>query len=1835
MAKLMTTTPTSRATGSRRLVHASQPFLVAVVLLLAPVVISRAVDLQVLKGHVPAAATQAPPVGRLGESERLHLAIGLPLRNQAELTQLLKDLSNPASPRFRQYLTPAEFTGKFGPAAEDYQALVEFAKSRGLTVTATHPNRVVLSVEGAVSDIEKAFHVTMRTYQHPTEARTFYATDTEPSLDLAVPVLHISGLDNYSLPHPNLKAKASNNVAKATPNAGSGPSGAYAGGDFRAAYVPGVTLTGTGQSVGLLQFDGYYASDIASYRTQFGVPNIPLVNVAVDGGVTTPGSGNSEVCLDIEMVSSMAPGLSTIYVYEAPNPSPWVDLLSRMANDNLAKQLSCSWGGGSPDPSSEAVFQQMAAQGQSFFNATGDSDAFTGSVPFPSDSPNITEVGATTLTTNGAGGSYTSETVWNWGGGTGSSGGSSTYYSIPTWQSGVSMATNQGSTTMRNAPDVAMVGDNVYVAYNNGGSGTFGGTSCAAPLWAAFTALVNQQAAANGQPAVGFLNPAIYAIGTGTSYGSNFHDCTTGNNYSGSSPSKFAAVAGYDLCTGWGSPAGSALITSLAGPADSLQLAGTDLTGIGPVGGPFAPASTSYILTNRGASPLAWTASTSQTWITVSPTGGNLDAGATVTVTVSLNAANVSPTTGTYSGTVSFLDTTSGVSQSRPVNVNVTGPPSLTVSPTGSFTATGGAGGPFTPSSVTYTLTNTGAPSMNWTATNTSTWLSLSSNGGTLAAGASTTITASINSSANSMATGSYTDSVNFVNVTNGNGNSTTPVSLNILQGSLVAVPPQSTTYQGNVRGYWFTAPVAFTIEGLQVPTDAGTGNQSIAVMRMTASPPAYPGSTNSFTTLFLTQNNPTAGMIPVTLYVAKGDIIGILGYRGTTNSYGASPYSSQILGVPVSLARLGMQYALTTSSPQNVWADPSTASLGRVDMYVTANTTQPVITSATSAGATQGVPFSYQIVATNNPSSYAATGLPANLTVNTSTGLISGTATTVGTYTVVLSAANSAATGTANLTLTVNAPLNLLPASLPAGSANSLYNQTLQVGGGTSPYTLTVGGFNGGTTGLTSGAVTANSTAGTLTIKGTPSGQGTVSFSVAVSDASGATLTVPYSFAVNPPLVLSPGSLPSGAVNAAYSQTISVSGGSVPYTTLSVSNFNAGGTGLTAGMISTSISAGTVTIQGTPNAPGTASFSVTVNDSSGSTLTTSYSITVNLPATPPVLQPLPAFIMGTANTVQWNAVPGAISYDVQVSGAPSFASLISTQNVTTNAATFAGLSDGGLYYYRARSDFVTPASTQSWTQTSQADFGVDVMTGVSSTAAGDVTLTNGTGGAVTGRIQNPSFESGLTGWTSQASTYMGVENNSTYYPPVPSAGSSYAVLYTYFGPTRTVGALAQLSQSVDFTSLSSLTFDALLRGSPLTWANGVVAQVLIDNQVVWSQTSAGGYATQSVNVSGYTGVHTLALRETVTSAAGSSDSQWFCIDNLQTYGVGGYASSGKLVSPAITPAAPFLGWSTLSYNVTIPTGASLTVDVLDASGNLLAANVASGVDLSTLPAVAAVSAIKLRANLATNSTAITPALHDWTVAWRTSTAYSYSSAWSNVVSATQDATAPVLVITSPATGSYTTFATATITGTATDVTSGVASVTVNGVTATTSDGFAHWSATVPLNSGGNTLTATATDKAQAGGNIATATVTIARQADTEGKGVPDWWKAAHGLTGAAANAMADPSGRGLTNLLAYAFNIDPASGNPGTPISTQQVNANDGQVYLTISYPRLIGALQLSYIVEISNDLANWSSPSAQITELSAVPNPDGVTETVTDRVSPSISGGGPPFARVRVSSP
>jgi len=653
---------------------------------------------QILPGHVPKAVSRLrlPPTDRLPGTNRLALAIGLPLRNREMLTNLLQGLYDPANPAYHHYLTPAQFAEAFGPTKEDYQAVTAFAIAHGLKVTATHSNRVLLDVAGSASDIEKAFHVRLRTYAHPREKRVFFAPDAEPALDLTTPVLHISGLDNYHLPHPmNLKKGPPAGRAGAVPATGSGPSGTYMGNDFRAAYVPGLALTGSGQSVGLLEFDsGYYQSDITNYEALAGLPNVPVKAELLDGYNGGPGNGNDEVSLDIEMAISMAPGLASVIVYEG---SATDDILNQMATDDLAKQLSASWTYGI-DAESDQIFLQFAAQGQSFFNASGDGDAYVDAGSYdppapPTDDPNLTCVGGTTLTTSGPGGAWVSETVWNWGveygssyDGVGGSGGISVNNAIPSWQVCAIQNTNanHASTTFRNLPDVALTADNIFVVYGNGQLGNFGGTSCATPLWAAFTALANEQAVTGGHPTLGFLNPALYAIGCGANYTNCFHDITTGSNTWSGSLTNFQAVPGYDLCTGLGTPTGTNLINLLA-PPDALQV--SPLAGWSPggrVGGPLAPASQTYVLTNVGSAVINWAAATTAPWLNVSLYGGTLTpGGAATTVVVSLNAASSNLFLGTYAATLWFTNLTDGAAQSRPIALTIIKPPVITVQPAG------------------------------------------------------------------------------------------------------------------------------------------------------------------------------------------------------------------------------------------------------------------------------------------------------------------------------------------------------------------------------------------------------------------------------------------------------------------------------------------------------------------------------------------------------------------------------------------------------------------------------------------------------------------------------------------------------------------------------------------------------------------------------------------------------------------------------------------------------------------------------------------------------------------------------------------------------------------------------------------------------------------------------------------------------------------------------------------------------------------------------------------------------------------------------------------------
>jgi subtilase family serine protease len=540
-----------------------------------------AVGHAMLAPHLPDAVAngKATMMDTVGLQQRLQLAIQLPLRNQAELTRLLHDLYDPKSPKFHQYMSVSAFTGRFGATAGDYSTVVAWAKANGFTVTATTPNRRLVAVEGSVDTINRAFHVKVCNYRHPTEERAFYSPDREPTtVGLNVALLQITGMNNYVLPHSMLQHKEA--AANFT---GSGPSGEYLPSDIRAAYYGKGPLTGAGQSIGIFSFDGYLADDVKLYYSKTGMSSsVPIRNVLVggfSGACTTVSSPPSSTCddgeqvLDIVNAIGMAPGIKQVLFYEGSSDT---EILNRMATDNLANVLSSSWSWNPADAASDdPIFQEFAAQGQSFVNASGDDGEFNRSTYyFPGVDPYVTQVGGTVLTTTGPGGAWSAETGWPQSGGGYVSG---TPISIWQLSTGVINASNRGSTTLRNSPDVAAEANFDNPTVVNGRFVTsYGGTSFAAPRWAGFLALVNQQSVANGRGTVGFINPALYNLGISPSYSSAFHDITSGSNPPAAGDgSGFNAVPGYDLVTGWGSPGGAGLINQLAGTSAKQRASAT------------------------------------------------------------------------------------------------------------------------------------------------------------------------------------------------------------------------------------------------------------------------------------------------------------------------------------------------------------------------------------------------------------------------------------------------------------------------------------------------------------------------------------------------------------------------------------------------------------------------------------------------------------------------------------------------------------------------------------------------------------------------------------------------------------------------------------------------------------------------------------------------------------------------------------------------------------------------------------------------------------------------------------------------------------------------------------------------------------------------------------------------------------------------------------------------------------------------------------------------------------------------------------------------------------
>jgi len=637
---------------------------------------------------------EAPALGEMPPGETMQLDVVLPLSDPAGLKAFLQQIYNPASASFRQFLTPAEFTARFGPTQVDYDATVSYLEASGFTVVGGSRDGMEIQVKGTVAAVNRAFHVSMQNYQHPTEGRTFYGPDREPSTDLHFALWHVSGLDNYSIPHPMLVKRSdyaaahgmSSEAVVSHATTGSGPSASFLGSDMRAAYYGGTALTGAGQNLGLLEYVGTDLADLNTYFKNVGqTNNVPITLLSTDGTSTscvdTRAGGNcddTEQTLDMTQAIGMAPGLSSLVMYIGSSDTAIISAMT--THSPLPTTVGCSWGWTPADPTTlDPYFEKMAAQGQNFFVASGDNSTWSAAnEAWPADDAYVVSVGGTDLITASAAGPWKSETAWaDSGGGISPDG-----IAIPAWQqlSGVINASNKGSATLRNGPDVsANANFTFYTCADQQGclANDYGGTSFAAPMWAAYVALANQQLVASGGKTLGFINPTIYKQNVTSSYAADFHDITSGTSGS------YSAVTGYDLVTGWGSPNGTGLINALAPTSTSPAFAiFSSPSSVSVVQGSNGTSTISTTVSGGFDSAVALSASGQPSGVTVTfnPLSIAVPGSGSSTMTMAVSAGTAA---GTY--TITVKGTGGGITHTTTVTLTVTTPVtasfSISVSP--------------------------------------------------------------------------------------------------------------------------------------------------------------------------------------------------------------------------------------------------------------------------------------------------------------------------------------------------------------------------------------------------------------------------------------------------------------------------------------------------------------------------------------------------------------------------------------------------------------------------------------------------------------------------------------------------------------------------------------------------------------------------------------------------------------------------------------------------------------------------------------------------------------------------------------------------------------------------------------------------------------------------------------------------------------------------------------------------------------------------------------------------------------------------------------------------
>jgi kumamolisin len=508
----------------------------------------------------PMAAATA--VGAVHPDERIEVT--LRLRPKAPLSTLAsRGVHDDTPPARREYLTRDEYTASHGADAKDLEAVAGFATAHGLAVVESSAPRRSVVLAGTARTLCEAFGVELNRYEH---AGGSYRGRTGPisvPTDLADVVQGVFGLDDRPVAGPHFQ------VFQPVRGIHAQPASSFSPPQLAGLYDFPTGLDGSGQCVAIIELGGgYRPADLTTYFKSLGLPTPKVKAVLVDhahNSPTTSDGADGEVMLDIEVVGAIAPK-ATIAVYFAPNTDQgFLDAITTAVHDSVNKPsvVSISWGSAESSWTTQAMtqydqaFQAAAAMGVTICVAAGDNGSADGvtdgqvHVDFPASSPNALGCGGTKLAANGP--KIASEVVWNEGTNSATGGGVSGFFALPGYQANAKVPPISGSSkTGRGVPDVAGDADpqTGYEVRVDGKNFVIGGTSAVAPLWAGLVALMNQKL---GQP-VGFLNPLLYGPLAGQGV---FHDIQVGNNGS------YDAGAGWDPCTGWGSPDGAKLLGAL------------------------------------------------------------------------------------------------------------------------------------------------------------------------------------------------------------------------------------------------------------------------------------------------------------------------------------------------------------------------------------------------------------------------------------------------------------------------------------------------------------------------------------------------------------------------------------------------------------------------------------------------------------------------------------------------------------------------------------------------------------------------------------------------------------------------------------------------------------------------------------------------------------------------------------------------------------------------------------------------------------------------------------------------------------------------------------------------------------------------------------------------------------------------------------------------------------------------------------------------------------------------------------------------------------------------